>query len=669
MTEIVVVPGDVVLTTYGVAVVIKPRGVEHGKPSFKARLWRHIGKSVASSATAFLQNSCVIKRLPAAPGMTAETVTDMALQAASNNVTVPKPKIMIHCYSPGNDTYTVCYLRDDDNEKSHLDLVSTFSSDSMEEKLLKKRSTDHELFQLKSFEVAAAKCAKFYPLIDELISRGNAAAASAKSMFEENAQLKKLTQKLSKSLSDDSNSAEESSKTGVISTSIEKVTEVADNVKEKVKTAISDKEEVDKIYKMLRDEELTTLLSNGRDRLRHLVSGGLTESTQNALRGMGLEISNETDGTMASTIKQTRLKTIEILDDLLAENLDTNLESAKNSLGGKFGAMLDSFVISAKSDGTLNSILGEISSKTSELKSLSTTKSSSLFMEGAQRFQARVSNILSPKQLALCEKSGADLTKAFTEGDIAVAKLKSIELGDSVRSRLFAAIEVRSGTQGGLDSIIAGALSRIENDSVGDFLRNFQENASSNSASAQESLISLLSERSQFHDISILRIEKVFVDLESHIGEDLTAAQIAALGNGDRGTAALFEPIADRAAKEIQKQLDKAEESIEDPTILSVIAHVRKIMSGDLTFSNLIEEIVGVLNSDDAVKAGTVIAQTGEQILDVIENASENKALSDVIGAVEKAGITKESVLSQVSISSPYTFEQLSKHEGLTCEL
>jgi hypothetical protein len=109
----------------------------------------------------------------------------------------------------------------------------------------------------------------------------------------------------------------------------------------------------------------------------------------------------------------------------------------------------------------------------------------------------------------------------------------------------------------------------------------------------------------------------------------------------------LFEPIANRAAKEIEKQLDAAEESIDDPTILNVIAHVRKLMSGKLTFTNLVDELVTVLDSDDAVKAGTSLAQTGEQLLDAIENASENKAISNVMGAVEKAGITKESVLDQ----------------------
>ena len=52
-------PGDVVLTTYGVAVVIKIHDGKSSSPSFKARLWRVPSKSVASCATAYMQSNCV----------------------------------------------------------------------------------------------------------------------------------------------------------------------------------------------------------------------------------------------------------------------------------------------------------------------------------------------------------------------------------------------------------------------------------------------------------------------------------------------------------------------------------------------------------------------------------------------------------------------------------
>jgi hypothetical protein len=659
MDDSIIQPGRVLLTTYGVAVVIKvitPSEEESNskqkstRKSFKARLWRHVGKSVASSATAYLQDSCVIHSLPAAPGMITETISN---SGGSSNHNVKNPKILIHCYSPFKDEYMVSYIAEemDGGEKSgHLDLVSTLTKDSDSDHGSSSGQTQTApLFEFPSSHVAPAKCAKYYPLMDDLISRGNEAAASAKEMMERNPKLMQLKENLSedRSFDEDLNDAV-GSKNEAISNGVEKVTEVAEKVTEKIKDVMPNNDEVDGIYKMLKDEELTVLLSNGRDRLKHLLSGGLKESTQKALQDMGLEISDETE---TSAMVQARQKALGALDEILEGNLDTNLESVKETLGDKFGTMFDSFVTAAKSDGALDSILGQISSKTSDWQKqtgrLLSTRSSSLFMEGAQRLHARVGAIVSPKQLALIERSGADLTKAFTEGDIAVAKLKSIELGDSVRSRLFAAIEVRSETQGGLDSIIAGAMSQVSGDSVGDLMAKIQDNATASSSNAHESLISLLSERSMYHDISIQRIEKVFVDLDEHLGEDLSAEKIVALARGEEGTAALFEPIANRAAKEIEKQLDAAEESIDDPTILNVIAHVRKLMSGKLTFTNLVDELVTVLDSDDAVKAGTSLAQTGEQLLDAIENASENKAISNVMGAVEKAGITKESVLDQ----------------------
>ena len=60
-------PGDVVLTTYGVAVIITVYPTtatattdgDDGDGSFKARLWREPGKSVGSSATAFLRYTSV----------------------------------------------------------------------------------------------------------------------------------------------------------------------------------------------------------------------------------------------------------------------------------------------------------------------------------------------------------------------------------------------------------------------------------------------------------------------------------------------------------------------------------------------------------------------------------------------------------------------------------
>lgn len=60
-------PGHVFLTTYGVAVIIhveeKETGVVEDASFFKAKLWRQAGKSIATSATAFLSTHSVSSNL------------------------------------------------------------------------------------------------------------------------------------------------------------------------------------------------------------------------------------------------------------------------------------------------------------------------------------------------------------------------------------------------------------------------------------------------------------------------------------------------------------------------------------------------------------------------------------------------------------------------------
>ena len=57
------------------------------------------------------------------------------------------------------------------------------------------------------------------------------------------------------------------------------------------------------------------------------------------------------------------------------------------------------------------------------------------------------------------------------------------------------------------------------------------------------------------------------------------------------------------------------------------------------------DEVTKILDNEDVVRVGEAIAQKGEGILDAIENASGNRAVSDMIEVVEKAGLTKDAVL------------------------
>lgn len=566
----------------------------------------------------------IIKELPAAPGM---TTTALSLGESSKD-----RHVLVHCYSASDDKYIVSEIKEEESKENYrFELLNPNIQNSTKSS----SSLPTELYELKPDQIAFAKSAKFYPLIDELITRGNEASAAAKTIVKNSKIIEKITEKKDEIMND--SESENSISVGNVDT---------EQITEKVKNALPTSEDFHDVYNMLKDEELTSLLEKGRQRLEQLTSGGVTQATQNALKEMGITINDDDNVT---SLAEAQEKALQAINELLSENLDVDLESMKESLGGTFGNMFDSFSEAAQADGTLNSLLMELNNKTSEWQKqtgrLLDTKSSSLFFEGAQRLQSRVGNILSPKLLGLGETSRASLTKAFTEGDVAIAKLKSLELGDSVRSRLFQAIEARSDSYGGLDGIIAGAVSQTGGE---DLLTSIKNRSSDMSNDAQESLISLLSQRSQYHDITIMKLEETLLNLESHLDEDMTAEQIAKLARGEGGTAALFEPIAKNAAKEIENQLDAAEESIEDPTILAVISHVRKIMSGDVTLTNLFDEVTNILNNDDVVNVGASIAQRGEEILDAIESASENKGVSDLIIAAEQAGITKDSVLENI---------------------
>ena len=137
-------------------------------------------------------------------------------------------------------------------------------------------------------------------------------------------------------------------------------------------------------------------------------------------------------------------------------------------------------------------------------------------------------------------------------------------------------------------------------------------------------------------------------DLASEFGDDLSPREIAAIAQGEGGTAKLFQPIAKRAAKEIEKQLDAAEQSVTDQTMIDVLKHVRKIVSGELTLQAVLDDVVNILNDESVVAAGENLMKQGEQVLDAIEGVSGNKVVDDVMQIAEKAGLTKEKVMESI---------------------
>lgn len=535
--------------------------------------------------------------------------------------------------------------------------------------------------------LAQAPSAKFYPLLCELMKRGEQTAEVTKGFL----QSEPVSKVLGQAQTSQAKLLEEARRAmgehgAKLSSAAEDVINKAkdpDQPMEEVVVAqvkkVVNEEEIQQLFKMIKNEDLTVLLEKGKQRLEQLVQTDIPKATEQALLQTGIRVAND-NGTLTLTSKtisgtetnaftstspyrqaimQSRKVALESMQKLLNQSqVDTkDLEAIRDTLGENFHTMFDSLTQAAKSDRHLASILETMTEQTAEWQEatgrLMATKSASLFLEGASRIQARAANLFSKDQLQWAGEIGSKFTKAFTEGDAAVARLKSIELGERVRDRLVQAIEVRSESLGGLDGIIAGALTTIKGsgqagDQMKDMLTMLQSRATSVTKNANETLIAVLARRSEYRDIALLKVEQVMCDLESQFGDDLSPEDIAAIARGEGGTAKLFEPIAKRAAKEIEKQLDAAEDSVSDQTMLDVLKHVRKIVSGELTLQAVLDDVVNILNDDSVVAAGENLMKQGEQVLDAIEGVSGNKVMDDVLQIAEKAGITKDKVLEGI---------------------
>ncbi len=561
----------------------------------------------------------IIEKLPAAPGMKTTLLT-------------------------GDEEQTVDVLAY--YASSHTFLVAPVLSGS---------SLDRQYTEVGMSRLKSAPSSKFYPLLVELMRRGDQTAKSTTALLIHDENVSNIVQKGAKFVGAKS---DEFLSEATATKSKENVNRIASTVTEN----LPNKDDMKHVYLMLKDEELTVLLKKGQERLQALMTTNVSKATADALRKTGIMIAEGDDepSSFTEAIVKSRDTALTALEELLkdAEVDRSDLSAVREKLEKNFTTMFDNFAEAAKSDRTLNSIFETISGKTSEWQQASgrllSTKSGSLFLEGASRLQSRAKAIFSQGQLNWAGEVGSKLTKAFTEGDAAVARLKSIEMGDAVRNRLVDAIEVRSGSQGGLDAIIAGSLTSIAASGkesgvqMQSLLAKLQSNAPGATKDAHETLISVLSNRSQYQDVALLRVEDVFCNLDKHLGEEMTPQEIAAIASGEGGTAALFEPIAKRATKEIAKHLDFAEATMSDPAIIAALKHVRRIVSGELTISGLMDEAVNILNDESIVAAGENFVKTGEIALDAIEGISGNKIAGDVMGIAEKAGITKESVMSHL---------------------
>lgn len=735
---------------------------ESSSPSsafYEVLLWRLPGKAISSTSVAYLRHDALIRKLPAAPGMVTRKHTANK-DTNGDMTTVAKTNYMVQAYYAHNHTFLITpivvndgqgdFLEENDlnsprnrgesmsvaaaasRRLSRLSVSSQFIGPNAVSSPIAAAATttttttvtagmtstaraNHDTTSSSStpiiedeivaaHELELAPSAIFYPMLLQLMRRGDVAAAATKEFFQDEkvssvvSKAKVYTENQAKNVltiaGTKMNEASDKLKGGVGTKSIPDDPEAM--ITDKVKS-VANNEEVQQLIAMLKKEDLTVLLERGRHRLEQLLEQ--SESQMNELpevaikalyekTGIKITLDDDIEDDSNSTgdsgrdlsspkgtskykvaIMQSRKAALDALNKVLQQaDVDPNdLQSIQATLSDNFGSMLESLEDAAKSDRALANMLDGINSQTAAWQEatgrLLATRSASIFLEGASRIHARAANLFSKDQLQWAGEIGSKFTKAFTEGDAAVARLKTIELGDQVRDRLVSAIEVRSESLGGLDGIIAGALTSLNvndraaaaksasttgGDQMKSMLTTLQSRATSVSKDAHETLISVLSRRSEYRDVALLQIEQVMCNLKSQFGQDLSPEDIASIAQGEGGTAKLFEPIAKRAAKEIEKQLDVAESSVADPTILGVLKHVRKIVSGEMSLNSVLDEVVNILNNDEVVAAGENIVKHGEQVLDAIEGVNANKVMDDVMNIAEKAGITKDSVMEGI---------------------
>ena len=852
-----IVPGDAVLTKFGTGVVVRcfstPSASDVDQEEEKVqdseecnnsnssnegsiewasiRLWRQPGKSIASCAVATIrlppsqsyneseamvgdgggeeedQGSVILRKIVAAPGMIVRAYTttstthseDVDTSTAEQEETKENGQnderatalYLIERYVPSNNVYLASTLKDNKDENDNVNEID----ESVVVEL-----TPQQIIQ-------SSTSSKFYPMLQSLIDRGEAAwslaveqqGSSRKHVVPDTiTEMKNIqsvvSDKLLSAVTIDGASVLGSSKIDVSSESAAKLisdaskssisilnstlqnntstiqnghstaTTIAQNAISTTREASKSisipqqTEEIKQIYTMLRDDDITTLLQRGKERLTELVNVDISSKTKETLSKIGIELDDDgEDGGsgMQSKMNKLRKETLSSIEMLMKMNIktDENGNVVIETTNGKkvdintsnildptllpmssvdvneltqtttrqFAQMFDHLSKVSTSDTQLLQIFNTISEKTKVWQEMTgrllQTKTASLFMEGSQRLRVRAAEVLASGggniRTALNNSGGgvegnganANLTRAFTEGDIAKAKLKSLEMGDAVRSRLFTAIELRSESLGGLDAIIAGSLNKIQDtgidytskaasllgdqndiggglkdlsltsngiseDNVQSIISKLQQSATSSMKNTKETLIALLSQRSGYRDSVLLRLERTFVDLESQLGQELSPSQIAQLVNGDGGSLSLFQPIANKAAKEIEVQLDIVESKMKEShnwntNVDNVMGKVRSITRGELSMMDVLDLAAGYLDDEYVVSSTGGLIVKAESLLDNFEAASakvlgdDSKTRNNILGsggdasagimdAVAKAGITKDTVMKGV---------------------
>jgi len=379
------------------------------------------------------------------------------------------------------------------------------------------------------------------------------------------------------------------------------------------------------------DDQVSGLLQQARERLDalrdQLGNQELSAETLTTLSRTGIQIlQNEAPVVW----KESQAKATQALDHLLKDQERPIQE---------WQTVLESLSQAAKQDRDLQDLVSELTTQTSAWQgSVLQTRSASLFAEGASRLHSRA-RALFQQHVETTGSSLHNVQRAFTAADVAVTRVKSMELGQALTTRLVSAIQAQDVASHGLDGILESVLKPEQ-------VEEFRERATSVTTQAHETLLSVLSSQSSHREAALLKLEDSLHLLHDQLGMDIQELVTRAR---EGGTKELFEPLAAKALQQVDEQLAVVEKEHKLPSqAMEVLQRVRKVLAGDKSVQSIMNEVTGVLNDDKVVSTGETIVQHSEKVLDAIEGVSGNKAVEDAIRVAEKAGITKDSVMKEI---------------------
>lgn len=208
-------PGDVVETTYGVGVVValpsknsslkEDHDGDEGNDNdpdaslfYRVLLWRVPGRSIGTSTVSSLRRDTLLKKLPAAPGMvTTKKESQEASNVENGEIEIPQ-KYMVQAYYSNRHVYRIIPIGSDMGKKqgsstgshknaidtstkrlSRLSIVSNFGKDDSSLPAVPEEVSVDDLAE-------SAPCAKFYPLLVQLMERGNRASSATHNFISDN---------------------------------------------------------------------------------------------------------------------------------------------------------------------------------------------------------------------------------------------------------------------------------------------------------------------------------------------------------------------------------------------------------------------------------------------------------------------------------------------------